>query len=60
MQLKSVFANGQHRPEREAVTISKPLIGFSLTQVKGGTVHDNLEACTCNSFGLFQCAGIQR
>jgi hypothetical protein len=34
------------------VTISKLLIGLSLARIKAGTVHDNLEASPCNSFGF--------
>jgi hypothetical protein len=60
VQLKSVFANRKHRPEREAVTSGKLLVGLSLTSVKGGSVHHNLESDTCDSFSLLKGTGIPR
>jgi hypothetical protein len=42
------------------VTSSKLLVGLSLTGVKGGSVHDNVESSTCDSFSLLKGAGIPR
>jgi hypothetical protein len=58
--LSPVFSDRQYRFERETVTTSKLLIGLSLTCVKAGTVYDNLEASTGDSFGLLKGAGIKR
>jgi hypothetical protein len=42
------------------VTVSKFLIVSSLTSIKTGTIHHNLEASASDTFRLLKGAGIPR